>query len=49
MNGIDKDMVDGLIEPAKRLAMQFFQDEETIKAFEAWQKERQSGERLPNG
>lgn len=49
MNGIDKDMVDGLIEPAKRLAMQFFQDEKIRRDFEAWQKERQSGERLPNG
>lgn len=47
MGEIDKDALADLAECVGRLAAQFFQDESIQKDFEAWQKERQSGERLP--
>ena len=47
MNQIDKDALDDLVGCVARLAAEMFQDEKVRADFEAWQKKRQSGERLP--
>lgn len=47
MNQIDKDALDELVGCVARIAAEMFQDEKVRADFEAWQKERQSGERLP--
>jgi len=49
VNQIDKDALGDLVGCVARLAAEMFQDEKVRADFEAWQKKRQSGERLPNG